>query len=113
MPDAPVSLPDGGRGRLRELARDGFLLLAAPGADVQSLARCAAAATPAPIRGLEIMAVDSDGALAAALKSEPGEVWLVRPDAYIAAALVEPSADELATAIRRAVGATAEVTVAA
>lgn len=113
MPDAPVTLPNGGHGRLREFARDGLLLLAGPGVDVETLARCATAATPAPIRVLEIAAIDGDGTLAAALRAEPGEVWLVRPDAYLAAALVEPSVEELARAIRRARGATAEITVVA
>jgi pentachlorophenol monooxygenase/3-(3-hydroxy-phenyl)propionate hydroxylase len=70
VPDVPVSTVD--RTRLRELARSGFLVLAMPGADVDGL----------PVR---VLALDVHSPLTEALAPRPGELWLIRPDAYIAA----------------------------
>jgi pentachlorophenol monooxygenase/3-(3-hydroxy-phenyl)propionate hydroxylase len=101
VPDAPVHDPTADRRRFRELARDGFCLLAAPGADVEAVQKVAASVT-APVRVLELAAVDVTGALARALDARPGEVWLIRPDAHIAAVL--PTADPIAVeaALQRA-----------
>jgi pentachlorophenol monooxygenase/3-(3-hydroxy-phenyl)propionate hydroxylase len=80
LPD--VTVPSG---RLRALARQGFLLLTTPGvtsAGVRSV--------PIPVGG--------------ALGARPGEAWLVRPDAYVAAVLSEPSAADVDRALRRASG---------
>ena len=99
-----ILVPDvGGAARLRELARDGFLVLAAPGADVT-----AAASLPvtAPIRLLEMEKIDKTGALAAALGARPGELWVIRPDAYVAAVLT--TSTELAPALWRALGISEE-----
>ena len=54
------------------------------------LTRCGprAARAPGPSRVLALSEIDPDGTLTAALAARPGEVWLVRPDAHIAAALV-------------------------
>jgi pentachlorophenol monooxygenase/3-(3-hydroxy-phenyl)propionate hydroxylase len=104
VPDAPVR-----EGRFRELARDGFLLLAAPGADVDG-ARAVADAVAAPVRVLELAAIDTTGALTKALDARPGEVWVVRPDAHAAAVLTHPTttrallAATLDGALRRAFG---------
>lgn len=98
-PDAPVA----GGTRFRALARDGFLLLAAPGADLA--AACAAAGSvAAPVRVCELAAIDETGALAAALDARDGEVWVVRPDAHVAAVLERPGGDAIAGALRRALG---------
>lgn len=76
VPDVPVA-----GSRLRALARDGFLLIGgeAPGA-----------------RSLPM-----DDALAAALGARPGEVWVIRPDAHVAA-VVPPS--RVPDALARAAG---------
>jgi pentachlorophenol monooxygenase/3-(3-hydroxy-phenyl)propionate hydroxylase len=130
MPDAPVvappecqesHFPDAGRPergfpdttgagarRFRELARDGFLLLAAPGADIEA-ARAAAGAIAAPVRVLELAEIDTTGALTKALNARPGELWVVRPDAHAAAVLTHPTAPHhmaaiLEGALRRALG---------
>jgi 3-(3-hydroxy-phenyl)propionate hydroxylase len=95
-PDAPVA----GGARFRELARDGFLLLVAPDADLDA----AAAAVPAPVRVYELAAIDTTGALTAALDARAGEVWVVRPDAYVAAVLERPPAAVIEGALRRALG---------
>ncbi|WP_460443932.1 FAD-dependent monooxygenase [Amycolatopsis cihanbeyliensis] len=101
VPDVAVSV-DGAPSRLRSLARDGFLLLAAGGT-----AAAAGAAVPArgtPTRVLRIEEIDAAGELAAALSPAPGEVWVLRPDAHIAAVLAEPTTEEIATALRRCLG---------
>jgi pentachlorophenol monooxygenase/3-(3-hydroxy-phenyl)propionate hydroxylase len=82
LPDVTVPA-----GRLRDLARPGFLLLTTPGV------------RPAGPRSVEIP-------VGGALGARPGEAWLVRPDAYVAAVLPEPSAAEVERALRRASGGT-------
>jgi len=81
--------------RLRALAREGFLVLLADGAD-PAAAQAAARAVAAPVR---IGALDP--AVAAALGARPGEAWVLRPDAHVAA-VVAPAT--LETALRRALG---------
>ncbi|WP_371333509.1 FAD-dependent monooxygenase [Pseudonocardia sp. Ae168_Ps1] len=124
VPDAPVTLPDGTTTRLRALARDGFLLLTAPGADTGA-ATAAAAAAPGPATTLPITpasppsgstlrpaagperasrpgAAGEHADLTGVLGARPGEVWVVRPDAHVAAVLHRPTRDDLAAALARA-----------
>ncbi len=82
LPDLTVE-----SGRLRDLARQGFLLLTTPGVDA------------AGMRSAEIP-------VGGALGARPGEAWLVRPDAYVAAVLPDPTAPEVAIALRRGSGGT-------
>ncbi|WP_439379779.1 FAD-dependent monooxygenase [Amycolatopsis lexingtonensis] len=63
LPDLTVA-----SGRLRDLARQGFLLLTTPGVRAEGM------------RSAEIP-------VGGALGARPGEAWLVRPDAYVAAVL--------------------------
>lgn len=124
VPDAPVRTP-AGPGRLRALARDGFLLLTGPLADADAVA-AAAAGAPGPVRVLALddldgrtgtvtgalagagsgdVAAAGDGAgptVTAALAARPDEVWLLRPDAHVAAVLAAPSRDDVAAALARA-----------
>ncbi|PKB33458.1 FAD-dependent monooxygenase [Pseudonocardia alni] len=122
VPDAPVRSP-AGPGRLRALARDGFLLLTGPLADADAVA-AAAAGAPGPVRVLALAeldgrtgtgALDEDGdedgdgdgdgrgpTVTAALAARPDEVWLLRPDAHVAAVLAAPSRDDVAAALARA-----------
>ncbi len=100
-PDVAVSV-DGAPTRLRRLARAGFLLLAA--GDAAAAAADAVPVPGAPVRVLRMEQIDITGELAAALSPEPGEVWILRPDAHIAAVLPEPTTEEIATALRRALG---------
>jgi pentachlorophenol monooxygenase/3-(3-hydroxy-phenyl)propionate hydroxylase len=99
VPDVPVQV-DGRRGRLRELARDGLLLITAAGVD-EAAVRSAAAAEPGPVRVLSLPEVDVTGEVAAALSSCPAEVWVVRPDAHIAAVLTHPTSAELRAVLDR------------
>jgi 3-(3-hydroxy-phenyl)propionate hydroxylase len=100
LPDAPVAAPR--VARVRELARDGFLLLIADGVDVDAV-RAAAAGNPGPTRVLALPEIDPDGLLGAALAARPGEVWIVRPDAHVAAVLVTPTTADVSAALARAV----------
>jgi pentachlorophenol monooxygenase/3-(3-hydroxy-phenyl)propionate hydroxylase len=53
---------------------------------------------------VSVLGLDRAGALAPALGAEPGEAWLIRPDAHIAAVLPAATPERLATAVRRALG---------
>ena len=94
-------IPDVGRpgsdppNRLRALAREGLLVLLACGAD-RAAADAAARAVAAPVRVAPL-----DPAVAAALGARPGEAWVLRPDAHVAA--IVQTAD-LETALCRALG---------
>jgi len=97
VPDGPVP---GRRGvRLREVVRNGFTVLLS-GADHEPFARAARAATPAPVTVLGL----EPGPLADALRAVPGEAWLIRPDAHIAAVLPGATPERLAAAVRRSLG---------
>jgi pentachlorophenol monooxygenase/3-(3-hydroxy-phenyl)propionate hydroxylase len=97
VPDVPVSVP--GAGRLREVVRGGFTVLLAGRTDGAALGHAARAATRAPVTVLDL-----DPAAAGLLGAEPGDAWLIRPDAHIAAMLPGATPERLATAVRRALG---------
>jgi 3-(3-hydroxy-phenyl)propionate hydroxylase len=106
VPDAPVSVTGRDRPtRLRELARDGLLLLIAEGGDIDTAREASRRATPAPTRVLSLPDIDVTGALTEALDSRTGEVWVIRPDAHIAAVLSGPDRQAVTAALRRALGA--------
>ncbi len=97
VPDCPVTVP--GRPdltRLRRLAREGLTVLLADGApDVD------APAGRAPVAVHRMADLDPSGALAEILGARPGEIWLLRPDAHVAAVLTDPA--DLAAALGRIV----------
>lgn len=93
LPDAPVA-----GGRARALARDGFLVLCHGNTPVP-------VSGPGPVRSLALADLDPDGTLTAALGARPGEVWVVRPDAHIAAVLADPAPADVDAALRRATAA--------
>ena len=104
VPEVPIFAKRSGPQTLRTLARAGFVLLCASGADLAA-ARGAAEAVAAPVRVLDAAALPDAGAgLAAAGLAAPGEVWLIRPDAHAAAVLQRPGRAEIAAALRRALG---------
>jgi len=102
LPDVPIRGP--GPRRLREIARDGLLLLTTPGADLSAVA-AAARSAPGPVRVLDLTGIDPGGVLARALAAQPAEVWVVRPDAHVAAVVIGPQPVELVRALRRSVAA--------
>jgi pentachlorophenol monooxygenase/3-(3-hydroxy-phenyl)propionate hydroxylase len=103
VPDVAIFAAErAGAQTVRTLAREGFLLLCASGADVAA-ARRTAAAVAAPVRVLDAASLpDSGTSLARAGLAGPGEVWLIRPDAHAAAVLRDPGEAEIAAALRRA-----------
>jgi 3-(3-hydroxy-phenyl)propionate hydroxylase len=101
VPDAPMQV--GGQVvRLRELARDGILLIVSGGVD-NAAVKAAAEAETGPIRVLSLPEVDTTGEVAAALAVRRAEVWVIRPDAHIAAVLVRPTAAALRAVLDRVV----------
>ncbi|HMN20517.1 MAG TPA: FAD-dependent monooxygenase [Ottowia sp.] len=107
LPDVPVRIEGTDCTRLRQVARDGLLLLAGSAVDVASLGEQVQGATSAPLRILRIADIDCEGALQQALQARPNEVWVVRPDAHIAAVSVPDAGPALRDALRRAVGSPA------
>lgn len=99
-PDVPVSVTGSSCGRFRELARDGVLLLTTDGVDLDPSGD--AVDTGAPVRILRLAEIDVTGVLAEALDARPGEVWVIRPDAYVAAVLTDVA--EVPAAVNRALG---------
>jgi pentachlorophenol monooxygenase/3-(3-hydroxy-phenyl)propionate hydroxylase len=104
VPDVPVFCPErDGAATLRAVAREGFVVLCACGADAAA-ARTAASAVAAPVRVIEAGGLEDAGPLAASGLAEAGEVWVIRPDAHAAAVLHDPGAAPIEAALRRALG---------
>lgn len=110
LPDAPITHPDGTR-RLRHLLREGhtLLLAEAPGtADrtthLHTVHTAARRATDAPVTAHYLTDLDGTGALTEALTPRPGEVWLIRPDAHIAAVVDGTDPAAVHTAVHTALG---------
>lgn len=91
---------------IRRLARTGLLLLAI--GPVAADACCAAALREvrAPVKVLRADRDTGNDGLLDALAARPGEVWVIRPDAYVAAVLTEPDPAAAVEALRRASGLT-------
>ncbi|RFU22152.1 pentachlorophenol monooxygenase [Geodermatophilus marinus] len=104
VPDCPVTVP--GRPdvvRLRRLAREGVTVLLGDGASVpdssglpagahRELASGGGQGGPPPVAVHRIGDLDPSGLLAEALGARPGELWVLRPDAHVAAVLTDPAA---------------------
>ena len=105
VPDLPIVLaqrPD--VTRLRQIAREGLLILTGDGVDVTRVTATAKAVSDAPVQVHSVADIDVDGAGAAALGVLPGEAWIIRPDAHIAAIVNDPEnqPDALTTGLHRA-----------
>ncbi|WP_192582179.1 FAD-dependent monooxygenase, partial [Rhodococcus wratislaviensis] len=107
VPDTPVTLRDGGGTRLRDIARNGILLLLGDGVDATEIRTAALGAVHTPIRLVRLSEIDTTGVLTAALDAKPGEVWVIRPDAYVAA--VTDTVDGLVSALHRITEPVADV----
>ncbi|MFC3994319.1 FAD-dependent monooxygenase [Nocardiopsis sediminis] len=103
VPDTPVAVP--GATRLRPLARSGLTLLTTGTAELEAVRTAAERATPAPVAAWALPRIDPSGALTRALDSRPGDVWLLRPDAHIAAVPGAGDPAGIAAAVRAATGA--------
>jgi 3-(3-hydroxy-phenyl)propionate hydroxylase len=81
--------------RLRRLAREGVTVLLgddAPAPDLPGLGGL-------PVTVHRIRDLDPSGLLGEALGARPGEFWVLRPDAHIAAVLTDPA--DVAPAVAR------------
>ncbi|HEX2174975.1 MAG TPA: FAD-dependent monooxygenase [Nocardioidaceae bacterium] len=105
VPDGPVVYPDTGETtRLRRLCRHGATVLVAaeqgqPAVAAEDLRNAVAA----PVRVCTMTDLSPDGALADALGARPGEAWVVRPDAFVAAIVRARDTSSLRAAVQRAV----------
>lgn len=88
VPDYPVTVP--GRPdvvRLRQLAREGVTLLLGDDAPVPELPGTG----ELPVAVHRIRDLDPGAELAQALGAHPDDVWVLRPDAHVAAVLTDPA----------------------
>ena len=96
VPDCPVRVV--GRPevtRLRELLREGVALLVGGAVDPTSLTGLDAGGAPLQVHPV----LDLHGEVDTMLGMRPDEVWLVRPDAHVAAVLLAPSGDQVRQAL--------------
>lgn len=111
VPDFPVTIPDRPQvTRLRQLVRDGLLVLVAGTASAQR-AGAALATVAAPAAVLDIDAIAGNDLGRRCLGLDEGEYWLVRPDGHIAAVARDTRA--LLDAVHCAVGLTSPLIRAA
>lgn len=98
MPDFPVRGPAGDATYLRRLLRDGISVLVGDAC----LPEAFSASWDAAVGPVQVLAfADLSPALAGVVGAGPTEVWVVRPDAHVAAVLRAPSPLELARALDR------------
>lgn len=102
VPDVPVAML--GASRLRELVRDGLLVLTTDNVDAAAVAAAIKEVTNAPCRVIRLADIDHDDAVTTVLGANPREAWLVRPDGHVAAILAEPTPQTVAAAVRRGLG---------
>ena len=103
VPDAPITVAGSPHvNRLREIARDGVLVLTTGDPTVAETA--ATAVTRAPVRALAVADIDPSGLLAEALDARPGEAFVVRPDGHLAAVVAPDDASALSAAVARLLG---------
>ncbi len=103
LPDAATSAEHGAT-RVRELCRDGLLVLAGADVDLEAAEKALAAGAPAglPTRVLPVAALGDDGVVAESMRIAADEMWLIRPDAHTAACVRTPEA--LTAAVRTVLG---------
>jgi 3-(3-hydroxy-phenyl)propionate hydroxylase len=107
VPDAPVSMPGHPEvSRLRQLVRDGLLMITTEGVDPGLIADALDECTIAPSRVLRLSDIDAGGAVETALAARPREAWLIRPDGHVAAVLSDPTHPAVSVAVQRAIGGT-------
>ncbi|MQA95387.1 MAG: pentachlorophenol monooxygenase [Streptosporangiales bacterium] len=107
VPDAPVTVP--GRPevtRLRQVLRGGLTVLVPAPGDVAGVRTVLRGLGPVPSAAYVLSDLDPDGLLTEALEARPGEAWLIRPDAHVAAVLPANDPEALRAAAHRALGLT-------
>ncbi|KLL95068.1 hypothetical protein NJ76_30505 [Rhodococcus sp. IITR03] len=84
IPDAPVAV-DGGATHLRALCRDGLTALCGTSVNLDRVRQEMVEVVRVPVRVYRIGDIDVEGVIVDNLEPADDDVWLVRPDAYIAA----------------------------
>lgn len=105
--DAPVGLPDGGRGWLLRQLGEGFTALLADGEGSAALAASLRQAGSPPLTVLTVGGADADlndvdGWVAQRYGLRPGTLVLLRPDRHVCARWRRPDVAEVRNAIARA-----------
>ncbi len=91
--------------RLRQLVRDGVLVLATGGFDLPALTLALKESVTAPVRIVALDDLDGGAEVAIALGARAGEAWVIRPDGHIAAVVpVTAGVPGVAAAVRRTLG---------
>jgi 3-(3-hydroxy-phenyl)propionate hydroxylase len=102
VPDTPITDPERpGASRLRDIARDGFLVLVSDDVARDEIQAFVAAFTAVPVRTVKLGTLTPLGSLARILGAQPGEAWVVRPDGHIAAVVPAANRAIVAGAISR------------
>lgn len=110
VPDFPMEM--GSRvdiSRFRQVAREGLLALVVTNdgaSELQAEVHKHLSHLPCPVQVLSLPEMDCSGAGRRALRARNGEIWIIRPDAHIAA--VVTSGEDAAAACRRTLGASWE-----
>jgi len=99
IPDLPLLLPGTTTPtRLGAVARQGVLALCGAGVDPGTVRSVVAEVTSSPVLVLSLPEIDCDGTIGATLDVQAPEVWLLRPDAHVAAVVASAG---VAAALRR------------
>jgi 3-(3-hydroxy-phenyl)propionate hydroxylase len=102
VPDLPIIDPEHPEVfRLRDIARDGILVLVANDVVPSDIQAFVAGLTAVPVRTVAMGTLTPNGSLAAILSAQPGDAWVIRPDCHIAAVVPTTDRATLAIAIRR------------
>jgi pentachlorophenol monooxygenase/3-(3-hydroxy-phenyl)propionate hydroxylase len=102
LPDAAVTIAGSDR-RIRRMAREGMMLLLGDSVDAASIQTLVLDNCTAPVSILKISDIDPAGSLQFQLKSSTHDVWIIRPDAYIAAVCDAHDPEGIAAALHRAI----------
>jgi 3-(3-hydroxy-phenyl)propionate hydroxylase len=97
--------------RLRDIARDGILILLADAVVPDNVQTFVAGLTAAPVRTVAMRTLTPNGSLAAILSVQPDEAWVIRPDCHIAAVVPATDRAMLAGAITRVLASPAPISV--
>jgi 3-(3-hydroxy-phenyl)propionate hydroxylase len=103
LPDAAVTV-DGTEHRIRRLAREGMILLIGDAAAAETFDSLVRRAGNVPVSVLKISQIDPTGSLQLQLRPSPHDVWIIRPDAYVAAVCDARNPGDVVASLRRAVG---------
>lgn len=94
LPDAVASSTAHDKTRVRELAREGLLVLVGEAVNSHEVEGVLSGVVPTglPVRVLRFSDLGDDGVVAAGLQAVDEELWLIRPDAHTAACVRTPEA---------------------